>query len=168
MPFSKSGDFHLNSQRAHAADRMGGDQRNPSMKETPKGPSAVDKMDNAPMNPEGQSKTEIHDNGDGTFHTKSHDGEETEHPHVGHMLMHLAAKHAEGKHMHMHHDGTSMVSHHVGEDGEVQGPDEHGSTQDAMDHMGKVMDGQEGMEDDHEAPGNATGDEDHAMYGALV
>lgn len=55
---------------------------------------------------------------------------------------HLSALHAEhgGKHMHVHHDGMSITSHHVGEDGEVQGPHNHENIEALKEHLGKFFD----------------------------
>lgn len=127
MPVDKTGRFHLNIQRAHAADRMA----------APK-PKATDEVQGlAPAHGDagdGSAETTLHDHGDGTFHTASHDGERAEHPSIGHALMHIAAKHADGKHMHIHHDGVSHTSHHVDESGQVAGPHEHDSADAVAEH----------------------------------
>ena len=44
----------------------------------------------APAGADGAGHTELHDHGDGTFHTVTPDGEKTEHPHLGHALAHIA------------------------------------------------------------------------------
>lgn len=108
--------------------------------------------------------TTMHDHGDGTFHTEHEDGTKTEHPSLGHALMHMAAKHAPGdKHMHMHHDGVNITSHHADEDGEVHGPDEHADGDEAAEHARGVMDGDE----DGEVPrhGDDDGYDDDLEYG---
>lgn len=156
MPVDKAGKYHLNSQRAHASDRMAA------------GPSAAGKMsvqstpkdtaENTGQGP-GGSSSHLHDHGDGTFHIEHHDGSRTEHPHIGHALMHMAAKHSPGdKHMHAHHDGMSHTSHHVGEDGVVQGPHEHEDTEALKEHLGRFFD-EEAAE--HDGGG---GGEEHPDY----
>jgi hypothetical protein len=70
----------------------------------------------------------IHDHGDGTYHsTDGEGGDHTEHPHIGHLLMHIAAKHSDGMHHHTHNDGMSEehTSHQVAHGGEVEGPHDH-------------------------------------------
>jgi hypothetical protein len=44
---------------------------------------------------------------------------------------------------------VDMKSSHAGEDGEVQGPDMHGDTEDAADKMRSVMDGDGGEVPQH-------------------
>ena len=101
-------------------------------------PKAAPKMDGGEGHEDGPH-SQLHDHGDGTFHTLTHDGERTEHPHIGHALTHLGAHHAGGMHMHIHHDGASMTSHHAGEDGEVQGPHSHENIEALKDHLGKFF-----------------------------
>jgi hypothetical protein len=94
----------------------------------------------------GSEHSELHDHGDGTYHTVTPDGNETQHPHMGHALMHLAAHHGggEGKHMHVHQDGMgNHTSHHVGEDGKVQGPHDHDNLEALKAHMSKFLDEEE-------------------------
>ena len=82
--------------------------------------------------------SELHDHGDGTFHTVK-GGEEEQHPSLGHALMGMAGHHApDGKHVHAHHDGMSVHSHgHSG--GMTDGPNEHGSGEEAGQHMGNYL-----------------------------
>lgn len=65
--------------------------------------------------------TEVHNHGDGTFHTV-HDGQEEHHESIGHMHAHLSKLHgAPGeKHFHAHHDGMSHHSHAVETGGEPE------------------------------------------------
>lgn len=90
----------------------------------------------------GSGKTEImHDHPKPGMHTVKHaDGETTEHGHVGHMLMTLHAKHADGEggHMQVHPEGHA-TTHHVGADGMVEGPEEHDSSMEAGDHLGQSL-----------------------------
>lgn len=132
MPADMMGKFHMNPQRAKFADKMNADK--PKMPEAK--PAMAKKPDEENMS---GNMSELHDNGDGSFKTKTSDGEETEHPHIGHALMHMASKHAEGKHMHIHEDGMGMVSHHHMGHGNVEGPHEHGSADEAGDHVKDVM-----------------------------
>jgi hypothetical protein len=169
MPRDRAGNYHFNSQRAHAADRTAGNAtmempKMGGMKDMP--PHAkkdfgqegerdgVNKM--TPDKESGMSTT-LHDHGDGTFHTESADGMREEHPHIGHALMHIAGKHSEGMHHHAHNDGAGITTHHhMGNGGQVSGPHEHESPETAMDHMGKVMNGEEPLADDHESAENST------------
>lgn len=63
---------------------------------------------------------------------------------------HLKALHEEmgGKHMHVHQHEGGMTSHQVGEDGEVEGPHEHESTEALKEHMAKFFD-EEAHEPEH-------------------
>lgn len=65
------------------------------------------------------------------------------------MLQGLHAKHG-GKHMHVHAHEAGVTTHHIGEDGEVEGPHEHGSMEEAADHMKMVMG--DGMEEEAGMP----------------
>ena len=91
------------------------------------------------------ASTTLHDHGDGTFHTESHDGESVDHPHIGHALAHMAGKHGGGaKHMNVHENGMGgHTSHHVGEDGQAQGPHDHDNIESLKDHLGKFFDEEE-------------------------
>jgi len=141
MPTDKKGKFHLGTQRAHAADREAAPK---AAKEPP--------TEGAPehnMNDGEGAHTSLHEHGDGTYHTEGHDGERVEHPHIGHALMHMAAKHGGGgTHMHAHHDGVSHVTHHVRDGGEVEGPHEHPDAEAMKEHMGSVF--EDGGDGHHE------------------
>lgn len=127
MPMDKSGKFHLNTQRAMAAD-----------KRPPKAPSAEPEPAE-----HGGNATTLHDHGDGTFHTEGPAGH-MDHPHIGHALMHMAAHHAPGvKHMHVQHDGMEITSHQAGEDGEVEGPHNHENMEALKDHMDQFLNEEE-------------------------
>jgi hypothetical protein len=74
------------------------------------------------------SSITLHAHGDGTYHTTSGpfgDGKRTEHPSIGHALMHIAQKHSEGDHFHAHATDDGVTTHSVLEGGKVQGPEEH-------------------------------------------
>lgn len=89
----------------------------------------------------------------GTQHTVyHHDGEVSHHPNMPHAAMHLAAKHEGEEHGHIQpHAGGGATTHHATMDGVVQGPDEHGSEEEAYNHLkgsigeGAGMEGGEGM-----------------------
>ena len=110
---------------------------------------------------EGEPTTEITHHADGS-HTAVHsDGETSEHPHMGHMAMHLHAKHSDGEAMHAHKHEAGVTTHHVGADGQVEGPHEHGSTDEAAEHMKQVlgedggngsMEMSDGMSEPHSMP----------------
>lgn len=67
---------------------------------------------------------------------------------------HLKAMHEEmgGKHMHLHHDGEKITSHSIDDSGEVHGPDEHNSAEEAKHAMSKFFD-EESEEPEHEGEG---------------
>jgi hypothetical protein len=97
----------------------------------------------APEKAGGEATTEITHHGDGT-HTAVHsDGETSEHPSMGHLAMHMHAKHGDGEAMHVHKHESGVTTHHVGMDGAVEGPHDHGSTDEAAEHM-KSMLGEDG------------------------
>ncbi len=113
MPKDKAGAFHLNTQRAHASDRM----KEAKPMEPPKGPpKAAGSAMVDHQNPMGEQ-------------------------HIGHHLMATAAEQEpDGKHMHVHQDGMgNITSHHVGEDGQVQGPHQHQDIEALKDHMHKFF-----------------------------
>lgn len=62
---------------------------------------------------------EIHDHGDGSFHTQHPDGTREEHPHHMAAMAHVGHKITGGdKHHVVHHDGMSAHSHSIHEDGQ--------------------------------------------------
>ncbi len=90
----------------------------------------------------GHGSTTLHDHGDGTFHTEGQDGERTEHPHIGHALVHMGARHAGGAHHHSHDGGDGrIVSHSSRDGGEADGPREHGSPEEAGQDFADSMGG---------------------------
>lgn len=89
---------------------------------------------------ESTGKTVIHHMKDGSHHIEHHDGETSDHPSMGHAGVHMAAKHDGGEHGHIHARPEGGAStHHVGMDGQVTGPDEHGSVGEAADHLSGMM-----------------------------
>ena len=159
MPRDSQGNFHLNTQRALGADKArkltapgapqpGGPVHAPKPAAPPKPggsrPGEINTESREDRQAESAAHTTLHDHGDGTFHSEGHDGEQVEHPHIGHALMHMAQKHAPGiKHMHVQHDGVEHVSHHVGEDGEVQGPHSHENMEALKQHMDQFLNEEE-------------------------
>lgn len=87
----------------------------------------------------GEATTQITHHADGSHSAVHSDGENSEHPTSGHLAMHLHAKHSDGEAMHVHKHMDGVTSHHVGMDGEVQGPHEHGSTDEAAEHMKSML-----------------------------
>jgi hypothetical protein len=113
---------------------------------------------------EGGEHSELHDHGDGSFHTVV-GGQQTEHPHLHHALIHMAAHHGAGeKHMAVHHmpGGSTVTTHHAGSDGAVQGPHEHDANnlEGLKQHMDKFL-SEEAMEG-----GGGQHEEEPAMSGS--
>ena len=125
MPRDAKGNFHLNTQRAHAADRAAG-ARNATTRDT-REPSA----------PKSETRGESAAMGDHDAMVRDH----LEHMHEAHG----------GRHMHItrHEDGR-LASHHVAEDGEVQGPHEHEDAEALKDHVGAVMGDEDQADHDEE------------------
>lgn len=144
MPKSGSGRFFANPQMAARADRAGGAKSGAKPDAAEKPASAH----GASADHETGDSSELKAHGDGRYTTKT-GGSETEHPSLGHALVHLAGHHEpEGDHVHMHHDGLGGVtSHHSKDGGEVQGPHEHESPDDAGEHAKNVMNGEDGIAD---------------------
>jgi hypothetical protein len=94
----------------------------------------------SPMGGKVIGKTEIHHMEDGSHHIEHHDGEKSDHPSMVHAGVHMAAKHDGGEHGHIHaHPEGGATTHHVGMDGQVTGPDKHGSVGEAADHLSGMM-----------------------------
>ena len=95
--------------------------------------------DGAPM--------EVHDHGDGTYHTVK-DGQEEQHPDLLHMTTHIAHTHEpESKHHHAKHDGFSGHTHGMHEDGTHEETQEHDSPESMGEGLKAFMGGEEGAED---------------------
>ncbi len=108
----------------------------------------------------GEAHSHLVSHGDGTHHIEHEDGTQTDHPHIGHALMHLAGKHSEGMHHHTHSDGlggghTTHTSEHGGE---PEGPHEHPDAEGAAEHL-KQFFGEEAQEPEHQAHGKAESSE---------
>ena len=134
MPLDKRGKFHNSTQRAIFADKGASGMSGLAERDEPK-------ADEVGETSEEGEHSQLHDHGDGTFHTVTADGQNTEHPHLTHALAHLAGHHApEEKHsvIEHHEDGTHTSSHHDG--AEVSGPLEHGNVEEMKDHLHEFAD----------------------------
>lgn len=91
----------------------------------------------------GGEETKIVHHPSGEHEVHHADGEVSKHPNAGHMAAHLHAKHGGGEVGNMSHDGMGgpVTTHHVGADGEVSGPNEHGTPQEGADHLAGMMSG---------------------------
>ena len=93
----------------------------------------------------GESHIKHHE--DGSHSVEHHDGEKSHHPTGGHMGVHMAAKHDGGEHGHIMPHGGGATTHHTDMGGETHGPDEHGSFEEAANHLnGAIGDGTEAPE----------------------
>lgn len=139
--------MHSDGKKAFSGLMPGKDGKLPKMEES-KRPDPV--MGNGAKREEVGEHSELHDNGDGSFKTVK-GGAEEEHPDLGHALMGLAGHHKpEGKHVHAHHDGASVHTHGISE-GMHDGPNEHGSTEEATEHMGNYLSDEGSTEQPEEA-----------------
>lgn len=77
---------------------------------------------------------------------------------------HMSEMHAAdgGKHYHAHHDGMSLKSHHVAEDGKVEGPIEHDSPESMGHHAAQFFNSGSSC---GEAGGGPA--EDHSLMGGM-
>ena len=97
--------------------------------------------------PDKESPMEIHDHGDGSFHTVK-DGQEEQHPDLLHMTTHIAHMHEpESKHHHAKHDGFSGHTHGMDEAGNHQETQEHDSPEEMGEGLKAFMGSEEGQED---------------------
>lgn len=124
MPLDASGTYRHNHESAAMHSQAEGKEYKP---------------EKDPMNENSGDAHELHDHGDGTFHTV-HQGEKVEHESLGHALIHMAGKHAEEGHTHFHghHDGMVHKSHAVRSGGEPESR-EHEDVQGMHDHMDEAM-----------------------------
>jgi hypothetical protein len=134
---------------AYGLNKMMADM--PTSKGKPMGskPSAKmgDEMGKGIKEPEGGAPMEVHDHGDGTFHTVK-DGQEEQHPDLLHMTTHIAHVHEpESKHHHAKHDGFSGHTHGMHEDGTHEETQEHDSPEEMGEGLKAFMGGEEGAED---------------------
>lgn len=97
----------------------------------------------------GEMRSTLVSRGDGTHHIEHEDGSMSEHPHIGHALMHLAGKHSDGKHHHTHSDGmggghTVHTSEHGGE---PEGPHDHENLESVKKGMDQFFNEEENESD---------------------
>jgi hypothetical protein len=136
-------------------DRMKGMQDSMSKLREP-----AEKKPEGEEHEEGKSPMEIHDHGDGTFHTIK-DGKQEEHPDLLHMTTHVAHEHEpESKHHHASHDGFSGKTHGIHEDGTHEETKEH----DAPEEMGEGLKQFMGGEGEGSEP---AGEEESAPLGGM-
>lgn len=141
MAFNKGGE-HFRSGSAMRMAERGGEEK-----------AMEHKAEGEGRESEGAKMTLEHD-GAGGMHSTDEKGERTEHPTLGHALMHFA-HHVEpgSKHEHVAHDGYGMESHGVNEKGEHHGPDEHEDVKGLADHMGQMFGEEAGGKDEGEGGG---------------
>lgn len=101
----------------------------------------------------GEQRSTLVSHGDGSHHIEHEDGTQTDHPHIGHALMHLAGKHSEGMHHHTHSDGMGggHTVHTAAHGGEPEGPHEHDnldSVKHGMDEFFNEEENESGGEED--------------------
>lgn len=153
MPKDAAGNFRISDQHATHANRMAEARKAPPPVAAKGGPAE-----------DGAEHSQLHDHNDGTYHTIT-GGQHTEHPSIGHALIHLGAHHEpDGTHVHAQHDGMSIKSHHSSDGEPVQGPDEHESGAACGEHMGAILDGAEGGRGDGEGDG-ALAESDRSLMG---
>ena len=134
MPLDATGAFRHNHESAKMHSEAAGKKYD--MGEQPK---------------EGGEHTEVHNHGDGTFHTV-HGGEKVEHESIGHMHAHLSKVHGEEghSHFHAHHDGMTHHSHSA-KSGEEPEHREHDEVDGVHDHLDEAMGGEHEEPDGDEA-----------------
>jgi hypothetical protein len=144
------------------ADMPKGGKKNPPIKPAESGSNMSPKGVLDPNKEGGRDDNqgtpmEVHDHGDGSFHTVK-DGQEEQHPDLLHMTTHVAHAHEpESKHHHSKHDGFSGHTHGVHEDGTHEETQEHDSGDSMGEGLKAFMGGEEGQEDkpqheDEQAP----------------
>jgi hypothetical protein len=93
---------------------------------------------------------EVHDHGDGTFHTEHPDGTHEEHPDHLHLLAHLGHHFTDGDRHHIvHHDGISAHSHSIDEAGKHEDHGESNTADEAKGALDKFF-GEESEEPQHQ------------------
>ena len=115
MPLDGKGNYRHNDQVARMHGGKSRDEQKNDILSGKKGERDDDKLTG------GENMTEVHNHGDGTFHTV-HEGQQEEHESIGHMHAHLSKLHgAPGeKHFHAHHDGFEAHSHATETGGEPE------------------------------------------------
>ena len=103
--------------------------------------------------------TQVHDHGDGTFHTVHPEHGEVQHESIGHMHAHLSKIHGEDghSHFHAHHDGAGGHTSHSVKSGEEPEHREHDDVDGMHDHLQEAMgDGAEEPDGDEAEPAMAS------------
>ena len=146
MPMDATGQYRHNHESANMHSEQAGKKYNPDGKEE---------------EGEGGEHTEVHNHGDGTFHTVDPEHGEVQHESIGHMHAHLSKVHGEEghTHFHAHHDGVMHTSHSV-KSGEEPEHREHDSEEGVHEHLSEAM-GEEG----HEEPDGDEAEPEHAGAG---
>lgn len=148
---------HSDGSSAFSGLRPGKDGKLPQMSES-KRPEVAKPEEGKPEEGHGEH-SELHPHEDGIQFKTIKGGAEENHPDLGHALMALAGHHKpEGKHVHAHHDGMSVHTHGIA-DGQHDGPHEHGTPEEATDHMGSYL--SDGSEGDNEHESGDEEDQDH-------
>jgi hypothetical protein len=142
MPMDSKGNYHVNAQRMRASGRTSG--------KSPEDKGGDGMKSEAPAESGGEKVHTITEKGDGSMHSRMHDGTETDHPDHLHMLAHIG-HHVSGgdKHHVAHHDGMSMHSHGIHEDGQHEETHDHENIEDLKGNLGKFFDEEE-HEGEHE------------------
>ena len=138
--------------------KMRGGERNSSYIPKPHGETKPHESTEEQEKSDGGSDQihEVHDHGDGTFHT--------EHPDHLHMLAHLGHHVTSGdKHHIVHHDGIAAHSHSIDEQGQHTDHGEHNTANEAREAMDKFL-GEESEEPQHQH-GEAENEEGPALGG---
>jgi hypothetical protein len=146
--------------------KMRGGERNSSYVPKPHGETKPHESTEEQEKSDGGSDQihEVHDHGDGTFHTEHPDGTREEHPDHLHMLAHLGHKVTDGdKHHIFHHDGISAHSHSIDEAGNHEDHGEHNTADEAKGALDKFF-GEEAQEPQH-AHGEEENEEGPVMGG---
>jgi hypothetical protein len=146
--------------------KMRGGERNSSYIPKPHGETKPHESTEKQEKSDGGSDQihEVHDHGDGTFHTEHPDGTREEHPDHLHMLAHLGHKVTDGdKHHIVHHDGIAAHSHSIDEQGQHTDHGEHNTANEAREAMDKFL-GEESEEPQHQH-GEAENEEGPALGG---
>ena len=141
--------------------KMRGNTERPSY--TPKSEMISKKADSIEGEHAQDNIHEVHDHGDGTFHTIHPDGSREEHPDHLHMLASLGHNITGGdKHHIVHHDGISAHSHSISEDGQHEDHGEATSPEESHSALDKFL-GEESKEPQHQ--GQSESDEGPVMGG---
>jgi hypothetical protein len=112
----------------------------------------------------GAAPMEIHDHGDGSFHTVK-DGQEEQHPDLLHMTTHIAHAHEpESKHHHSKHDGFEGHSHGMHEDGTHEETQAHDSPEEMGEGLKQFMGAEQAPE---ESAHGAGGDSEQSPLGGM-